>query len=209
MIPQAFVTLDSLPLTPNGKVDRKALPAPDQSRPQLDKAFVAPRNELERFLADKWREVLGIEEVGIYDNFFEIGGESLKAAVLVNKLQQELGEMLQVVSIFDAPNIAAFADYLKKDCPAAVSRLLGNEPQHEKAPAVIEKIDSDKVAELRRLIRPLPPRAQLIGHSIKKSSGYFCPLFAALRLDSAESNAGRPSTAVRPAGTGITLFQHA
>ena len=160
MIPQAFVMLNNLPLTPNGKVDRRALPAPGQSRPQLGRAFVAPRNELERFLADKWREVLGIEEVGIYDDFFDIGGESLKGAILVNKLQQELGEMLQVVSIFDAPNIAAFADYLNKDCPDAVSRLLGNEPQHEKAPAVIERIDSNKVAELRRLIRPLPPRAQ-------------------------------------------------
>ena len=160
MVPQAFVTLDCLPLTPNGKVDRRALPAPGQSRPELDKAFVAPRDELERFLADKWREVLGIEEVGIHDDFFDIGGESLKAAVLVNKLQQELGEMLQVVSVFDAPNIAAFADYLKKDCPDAVSRFFGNEPQHEKAPAVIEKIDSGKVAELRRLITPLPPRAR-------------------------------------------------
>ncbi|HYP26768.1 MAG TPA: amino acid adenylation domain-containing protein [Blastocatellia bacterium] len=160
MIPQAFVTLDALPLTENGKVDRRALPVPGQSRPQLERDFVAPRNELERFLADRWREVLGIEEVGIYDDFFDIGGESLKAAVLVNKLQQELGEMLQVVSIFDAPNIAAFADYLNKDCPAAVSRLMGNEPQHERAPAVVGKIDSGKVDEFRRLIRPLPPRAR-------------------------------------------------
>ncbi len=159
MIPQSFVTLDRLPLSPNGKVDRRALPAPNQSRPQLDRAFVAPRNELEHFLADKWREVLGIEEVGVHDDFFDMGGESLKAAILVNKIQQELGEMLQVVSIFDAPNIAAFADYLNKDCQMAVSRLLGNEPQHERVPAVIKKIDPDKVVELRRLITPLPPRA--------------------------------------------------
>ena len=160
MIPQAFVTLDSLPLTENGKVDRKALPAPDQSRSEVDKAFQAPRDALERFLADKWREVLEVEEVGIYDNFFEIGGESLKAAVLVNKLQQELTEMLQVISIFDSPSIAAFADYLKRDCAAAVSRLLGDGWQQEESPSLIEKVDSDKVAELRRLIRPLPPRAQ-------------------------------------------------
>lgn len=160
MVPQTFIMLDALPVTPNGKVDRRALPAPDHSRPQLDKAFVAPRNELERFLADKWREVLGIEDVGIYDDFFDAGGESLKAAILVNNIQQELGEMLQVVSLFDAPNIAAFAHYLMKDCRTAVSRLLGDEPQQETAPAPVEKIDADKVAQLCRLIRPLAPRAR-------------------------------------------------
>ena len=74
MVPHAFVLLDTLPLTPNGKVDRHALPAPDTTRPDLDKAYVAPRTPVEQLLAEIWRHVLGLEQVGIHDNFFELGG---------------------------------------------------------------------------------------------------------------------------------------
>ncbi|HEY0607297.1 MAG TPA: amino acid adenylation domain-containing protein, partial [Herpetosiphonaceae bacterium] len=69
MIPTAFVFLDALPLTPNGKVDRKALPAPDTSRPELEAAFVAPQTAAEQALADIWKQVLGLHQIGIHDNF--------------------------------------------------------------------------------------------------------------------------------------------
>jgi hypothetical protein len=74
MTPAVFVVLDALPLTPNGKVDRRALPAPTDARPDLDTAYVAPRNSTERELADIWSEVLGVEGIGIYDDFLDLGG---------------------------------------------------------------------------------------------------------------------------------------
>ena len=73
MVPSAFVFLDSLPLTPNGKLDRKALPAPDHSRPELEDGFAAPRTPVEEILANIWAEVLKLDKVGIHDNFFRPG----------------------------------------------------------------------------------------------------------------------------------------
>ena len=78
MLPATYVQLDALPLTPNGKIDRRALPAPDMSRATLEEPFVAPRTPIERQLADIWGELLQIEQVGIHDNFFSLGGHSLK-----------------------------------------------------------------------------------------------------------------------------------
>jgi amino acid adenylation domain-containing protein len=82
MVPSAFVLLDELPWTPNGKVDRRALPAPEQSRPEQEKVYVSPRTKLESILTGLWQKMLNIDEIGIYDDFFELGGNSLKAAIL-------------------------------------------------------------------------------------------------------------------------------
>ena len=88
MVPAAFVPLDALPLMPNGKVDRRALPAPDRTRPELEKEFIAPRTPVEELLAEVWAQVLGIERVGIYDNFFELGGHSLLATQAVSRMRE-------------------------------------------------------------------------------------------------------------------------
>ena len=74
MIPADYVWLDELPLTPNGKVNRLALPAPSREGQSQEEEFVAPRNEVERTLAEIWSLVLGVERVGIRDNFFDLGG---------------------------------------------------------------------------------------------------------------------------------------
>jgi amino acid adenylation domain-containing protein len=159
MVPSAFVMLDSLPLTPNGKIDRRALPAPSANRPDLEITYVAPRTELEDFLATLWQEILGIERIGINDNFFELGGDSLGGAVLVNKLQSVLGEYVYIVALFDAPTIAGLAAYLNEHYPQAVSKICGVESeQSEAALSQSEKIDVEKVARIRRLVKPLPPR---------------------------------------------------
>jgi surfactin family lipopeptide synthetase A len=106
MVPSAFVLLDALPLTPNGKVDRRALPAPDQSRPDQSVTFVAPRSPIEQQLADIWAEVLRLEQVGIHDNFFELGGHSLLATQVISRLRQAFGVELPVRTLFEAPTVA-------------------------------------------------------------------------------------------------------
>jgi acyl carrier protein len=87
MVPGTFVALDVLPLTPDGAIDRAALPDPFSATDD----FVAPRTEMERSVADTWREVLGVEKVGIYDNFFDIGGHSLLAVRVITRLDKRLG----------------------------------------------------------------------------------------------------------------------
>ena len=88
MVPSDFVFLESLPLTPNGKVDRLALPAPDRSRPELEVAYAAPRSDIETLLAKIWAEVLAIDRVGIDDNFFDLGGDSLVASRVISRVIQ-------------------------------------------------------------------------------------------------------------------------
>ena len=80
MVPTIFIAIEQFPQTPSGKVDRKALPAPVRVRPQLSEAFVAPRTQVESLVAEKWRQLLDIDRVGIHDRFFELGGTSLQAA---------------------------------------------------------------------------------------------------------------------------------
>ena len=83
MIPAAFVMLSALPLTPNGKVDRLALPALEGKRPELDTPFIAPRTPIEEELAGIWAEVLSLDQVGIHDDFYDLGGHSLAATRVV------------------------------------------------------------------------------------------------------------------------------
>jgi amino acid adenylation domain-containing protein len=87
MVPQTFVMLETLPLTPNGKVNRRALPAPE-SREGLEVSFVAPRNRIEEILATIWSQVLRVEQVGIHDSFFELGGDSILSIQIINRAMQ-------------------------------------------------------------------------------------------------------------------------
>src|SRR5207247_805014 len=77
MLPAAFVSMESFPLTSSGKIDRAALPAPDASRPAQDQAYVGPRDQLEQTLVDLWQTTLGLNQLGVNDNFFEVGGDSI------------------------------------------------------------------------------------------------------------------------------------
>jgi amino acid adenylation domain-containing protein/non-ribosomal peptide synthase protein (TIGR01720 family) len=111
MIPAEFIFLDILPLTLSGKIDRKALPVPDMKRSR-EKDFVAPRSHIEKKLAQTWVEVLGIQKVGIFDNFFEMGGHSLLAVVLIAKINQRFFVNLSLTTLFQNPTIAVFAKLL-------------------------------------------------------------------------------------------------
>jgi acyl carrier protein len=101
--------LDSLPLTPNGKVDRRALPAPDQSRPELVNSFVAPRTSVEDTLAKIWAEVLKLEKVGIHDNFFELGGHSLLATQVISRVREAFQLEVSLRDLFENPTVASLA----------------------------------------------------------------------------------------------------
>jgi acyl carrier protein len=115
MAPSAFALLDTFPLTPNGKVDRKALPNPDGVLPKIGAAFVAPHTEIERGLAEVWREILGVERVGVNDNFFDLGGDSLRLLQLQQKLQERLRRGFPLITLFRYPTVSALARHLGDD----------------------------------------------------------------------------------------------
>jgi amino acid adenylation domain-containing protein len=108
MVPSAFVLRSKLPLTPNGKLDRKALPAPDRDRPELEEAFATPSTAIEKILAEIWAQVLGLEQVGIDDNFFELGGDSILSIQVISKANQA-GLWLTPKQLFQHQTIAQLA----------------------------------------------------------------------------------------------------
>jgi amino acid adenylation domain-containing protein len=112
MIPSAFVYPDALPITPHGKVDRRALPAPEQSRSELEAVYVAPQSEVERIIAEVWQQVLRIEQVGMHDNFFDLGGHSLLLIQIHNKFQELFKKEIPIADIFRYPTIKALAGHL-------------------------------------------------------------------------------------------------
>lgn len=116
MVPASFTVLESLPLTPHGKVDRRALPAPDLARPEAASGYVPPRHPVEEALAAVWAEVLGLERVGVRDNFFtELGGHSLLATQVTARVNDRFRVELPLQSIFEAPTVAQFAEAMLAD----------------------------------------------------------------------------------------------
>ena len=114
MVPSTFMVLDSLPRTPNGKVDRRALPLPDQHRPDLKDVFVAPRTPAEQSLAGIWAHLLRVERVGIHDNFFDLGGHSLLAMQFIARMRDAFEVELPLRALFDNPTIEGIAFELMK-----------------------------------------------------------------------------------------------
>jgi acyl carrier protein len=107
-VPTFFIVLDKLPLTANGKVDRRALPAPDQSE-LLKEKLVAPRTPEEEKIAAIWSDVLDIKPIGIQTNFFDLGGHSLLATRVVTRISEAFGIRLPLRALFDSPTIAGVA----------------------------------------------------------------------------------------------------
>jgi amino acid adenylation domain-containing protein/non-ribosomal peptide synthase protein (TIGR01720 family) len=108
MVPSTFVAMASLPLTASGKVDRRALPTPEQERPALASAYIAPRTEDEGILASIWAEVLGVESIGVHDNFFELGGDSILTIQVVARAKQA-GVHVSPRQLFESPTVAGLA----------------------------------------------------------------------------------------------------
>jgi amino acid adenylation domain-containing protein len=116
MIPAAFLEIKEMPLTPNGKVDRKALPAPDLTHRSVSTDYAAPRSEIEITLAGVWSEVLGVENPGIHDNFFSLGGDSILSMQAVSRAKQ-FGLKFGVIDVFQHPTIADLAAHAARVDP--------------------------------------------------------------------------------------------
>jgi amino acid adenylation domain-containing protein len=114
MIPAAFVTLGSLPLTPNGKINRKELPAPDVSAVESSGSYLGPRNALELKLTRVWENTLGVQPIGIKDNFFDLGGNSLVAVRLIAQIRKDFGEKVPINALFQSATIEQLAHNLHR-----------------------------------------------------------------------------------------------
>lgn len=112
MLPAHIITLPELPLTPNGKIDRKKLPVVQDVIGNLQASFTAPRNLQEKSMAAIWEEVLDIHPIGIYDNFFQLGGHSLKAIRMVSRIHEQMGVHLRLPELFTHPTIAGLCNIM-------------------------------------------------------------------------------------------------
>jgi amino acid adenylation domain-containing protein len=119
MIPSVFQVLQAFPQTPNGKIDRKALPAPDGVRPHLESSYVVPRNAVEQTIATVWQEVLGVESVGVFDNFFDLGGHSLLLVKAHGRLQGRFERELSIIDMFRYPTVDALAKHVSQAADAS------------------------------------------------------------------------------------------
>jgi acyl-coenzyme A synthetase/AMP-(fatty) acid ligase/acyl carrier protein len=137
MMPASFVLLDQFPMTPNGKLDRKALPAPDQSRPELEDRYVAPRDEIEESVTNIFASVLKLERVGIQDNFFELGGHSLLATQVISRLYQQFNIDLPLHALFGDPTPEGLAALIMKK--------------------KVDQVDDDELAALLSQLENLSP----------------------------------------------------
>ncbi len=143
MIPAMFMAIEQIPLSPAGKVNRNALPKPDFSQMRSSAPYVAPRTESEEKLAQIVRDVLNIEQVGVFDNFFELGGHSMMATQVVSRIQEEFGVNLPLRTFFEFPTIDGIANkiaeaQLEQESPDELESLL----------AEIEDLNEDELNQL-------------------------------------------------------------
>ncbi|RKG51193.1 amino acid adenylation domain-containing protein [Corallococcus sp. AB011P] len=148
MVPSAIMFLDALPLTLNGKVDRRALPAPDAT-PRAD--GVAPRDATEQRLADIWTELLGTPRVGVHDDFFELGGNSLLATQVISRVRESFGVDVPLRSAFEARTVAALAQVVSRQAEVRKQPVLTARAPDEALP----RVDGLSEAELDALIAEL------------------------------------------------------
>jgi acyl-coenzyme A synthetase/AMP-(fatty) acid ligase/acyl carrier protein len=149
MIPSAFVFLDALPLSPNGKIDRNALPAPGNARPDIGVPFVAPRTPLEEELAEIWKEVLSLDSVGIDDNFLDLGGHSLLASQIISQVIKHFQLDLPVQLLFDSPTVAEMA--------VVIANSEAGKFDQDELERVLAELESVSESEARRIVGGTPP----------------------------------------------------
>ena len=144
MIPSVFMLLDTIPLTATGKVDRRALPEPDTTRPEMDTLYVPPQTDIERKLAHIWEEVLDIRPIGIDDNFFNLGGHSLAATRVVSQVMKQFQLEIPLQSLFQSPTVGEMA--------AAITEHQGKKLGEEKLERVLAELESLTDEEAQRVL---------------------------------------------------------
>lgn len=130
MIPAYIIKLDRIPLTSNGKIDRKALPSQDTAD-EISTEYIAPCTETEQTMAMIWSEVLSVKKVGIKDNFFESGGDSLNAMALISRIHKEFNVDLTMEFLFNNPTIAQIADYIASCTNSSIYKPINAAPEQE------------------------------------------------------------------------------
>jgi len=154
MVPSIFVTLKQLPLTAHGKVDRRRLPAPDRSRPELEQEYVAPSTPVEQVLAAIWTEVLGIEQIGVHDSFFALGGDSIRSVRIV-ALARERGLDFSVQQLFQFQTIAEMARELERAAGLAEpggAEEAGRDDEEEMA-RLLEELEGISEEDVKTILR--------------------------------------------------------
>ena len=177
-VPRIVFFLDQIPKTASGKLQRKALAETlnltTSASTTLRPALVAPESPLAIMLADMWSKALKVDPIGIHDNFFDLGGDSLKAATFINELQEKWGGTVYVSAIFDAPTIAEFEKFLRQHNPKMVARLLGQlvSPSHS---TPRNKINSSKILQFRQAIAKTASCQKTSKHKNPTAIFILCP----------------------------------
>ncbi|WP_420630848.1 non-ribosomal peptide synthetase [Candidatus Leptofilum sp.] len=144
MVPSLVMLLDEMPLTPSGKINRRGLPEPDESARAVVQEFVAPRTAVESIVAKVWVEILGVEKVGVKDNFFDLGGHSLLATQVISRLKSSFKTNLPLRSLFESPTIGELA--------AAIVALEKQPGQAEKIAGVLQKLGGMTPEQMKQLL---------------------------------------------------------
>jgi amino acid adenylation domain-containing protein len=137
MVPSTFVQLEEFPTTPNRKLDRRALPAPDSARPNMSLSYVPPQTPVEETLTSIWREVLGVDRVGVNDSFFDLGGHSLLAVKMLARVQESFGLDLYLGSVFDHSTV--------RELGAAVTKRLVGETGDDELSELLAEIEASEL----------------------------------------------------------------
>jgi len=145
MMPSTFVSIDAMPQTPNGKTDRLRLPMPTRDRPNLENPFVPPGTVIEAELAAIWAEVLSLDQVGINDHFFELGGDSLLATRIIARITKRFKVDIPIKTLFESPTVAQIAEILLINGAKAIN--------DEDLPGILGEIESLSDEETQNHLR--------------------------------------------------------
>jgi acyl carrier protein len=151
MTPQAFVLIDEMPLTQNGKVDLKALPAPTDARLEPEETYVAPRNSVEETIVDIWSQLLGVDPVGVNDNFFALGGASILAIQLTSRLKKAFDLELQLRVIYDHPTPAALG--------ATIVKIQAEQADVSDLARLLAELENISEGDVRTMLEAAPAQA--------------------------------------------------
>lgn len=153
MMPSVFVLLEALPLAANGKLNRRALPAPGQARPELESDYAAPRTPTEKLLAEIWSDVLKLKQIGVNDDFFQLGGHSLLATQVISSVRERFRIDLPLHYLFHFSTVAGLAsavDDFARTATATAPSMITRDPDRraEGLLATIDQLSDEQVEAL-------------------------------------------------------------